>query len=217
MAERIGLYGGSFNPIHCGHLIIARAVAEKLALARVIFLPSATPPHKEGEALVDARHRAEMVKLAIAGDALFDFSDFDLTRSGPSYTIETVAHFKQTLPAETELFWIIGADWLMELDTWYKAAELVDACTFVTAARPGWDRPNLSKLSAKLSAAQIARLREHILDTPRIDISATDIRARVAAGKSIRYLVPESVQAYVELLRLYLPMAPPVASSAPAS
>jgi nicotinate-nucleotide adenylyltransferase len=203
MAERVGLYGGSFNPIHHGHLIIARRVAEKLNLARVIFLPSATPPHKEGESLIEPCHRAEMVRLAIAGEPLFDFSDYDLNRTGPSYTLETIAHFKQTLPAETELFWIIGADWLMTLDTWYKAVELVDACTIVTAARPGWERPDLSALSTKLNDAQIAKLREYILDTPRIDISATDLRARVAAGQSIRYLVPESVRTYIEMFRLY--------------
>ncbi|MFH0983553.1 MAG: nicotinate-nucleotide adenylyltransferase [Planctomycetota bacterium] len=203
MAERVGLYGGSFNPVHLGHLIVARSVAEKLELARVIFLPSAAPPHKEGECLIEPHHRAEMVRLAIAGEKLFDFSDFDLAREGPSYTIETITDFQQTLPADTELFWIIGADWLMELDTWYKAAELVDACTIVTAARPGWERPDLSALSAKLSEAQVAKLREHILETPRIDVSATDIRSRVAAGKSIRYLVPDSVQTYIEMFRLY--------------
>lgn len=203
MAERVGLYGGSFNPIHCGHLIIARGVAEQLELDRVIFLPSATPPHKNGECLIDARHRAEMVRLAIVGEPIFDFSDYDLARQGPSYTIETIAHFKRELADETELFWIIGADWLAELGTWRKAAELVDACTIVTAARPGWERPDLCSLSAKLSDSQITKLRKNILDTPRIDISATDIRARAAAGKSIRYLVPESVQTYIEMFKLY--------------
>lgn len=203
MADRVGLYGGSFNPIHIGHLIVARSVAERLELTRVIFIPSAVPPHKEGERLVEPRHRAEMVRLAIAADPLFDFSDFDLARQGPSYTIETIAHFKKGLPAGAELFWIIGADWLTELDTWYKAAELVDACTVVTAARPGWDQPDLAALSTKLGDAQIAKLRAHVLDTPRIDISATDIRQRVAAGKPIRYLVPESVRQYIEMFRLY--------------
>ncbi len=203
MAEHVGLYGGSFNPIHCGHLIIARSVAEKLNLQRVIFLPSATPPHKEGEPLVEPRDRAEMVRLAIAGEKLFGFSDYDLIRDGPSYTIDTIAHFKKDLGDDAQLFWIIGADWLTELGTWRRAGELVDACTFVTAARPGWERPDLSTLGTVLSVAQIARLREHILATPRIDISATDIRDRVTARKSIRYLVPESVRLYIEMFNLY--------------
>ena len=203
MVERVGLYGGSFNPVHCGHLIIARSVVERLDLARVIFLPSAVPPHKEGERLLEAGHRAEMVRLAIAGEPLFDISDYDLTRDGPSYTVETIAHFRRELGDDAELFWIIGADWLMELGTWHRAAELVDACTIVTAARPGWERPDLSPLADRLGAAQIAKLHAHILDTPQIDISATDIRERVAAGRSIRYLVPESVQDYIEMFKLY--------------
>jgi len=203
MAERVGLYGGSFNPIHNGHLIIARSVAEKLDLARVIFLPSATPPHKEGESLIDPHDRAEMVRLAIAGERLFDFSDHDLTCEGPSYTIETIAHFRKELGDDVGLFWIIGADWMMELGTWRQSSELVDACTIVTAARPGWEQPDLSTLSDRLSDAQISKLRKHILDTPCIDISATDIRDRLAAGKSIGYLVPEPVQNYIEMFRLY--------------
>ncbi|MCP4594122.1 MAG: nicotinate-nucleotide adenylyltransferase [bacterium] len=203
MAERVGLLGGSFNPIHFGHLIIARSVLETLELSRVIFLPSATPPHKENEVLVPPQHRAEMVRLAIAGEKRFEFSDYDLCREGPSYTIDTVGHLQSTLGDGTELYWIIGADWLMELGTWRRSEELVEACTVVTAARPGWERPDLSGLAPKLSEVQIAKLGEHILDSPQIDISATDIRARVAAGRSIRYLVPESVRYYIEMLRLY--------------
>lgn len=203
MSQRLGLYGGSFNPIHLGHLIVARSVAETLDLARVVFLPSATPPHKDSDALVEAGHRVEMVKLAIAGESAFEFSDHDLTCTGPSYTVETVAHFKRELSAGDELLWIIGADSLAELDTWYRVGDLVDSCRVVTAARPGWEQPDLAGLTAKLSAQQIARLRDGILETPRIDISATDIRARVAAGRSIRNLVPESVRLYIEMFGLY--------------
>ena len=137
MAERIALYGGSFNPIHSGHLIIARAVAEQLDLTRVILLPSKHPPHKQAEALLDAAHRAEMVRLAIPDEPLFEFSDFDLTRDGPSYTVETVAHFRKSLGAAVELFWIIGADSLAELSTWHRVCDLVDTCRIITAARPG--------------------------------------------------------------------------------
>ena len=203
MAERVGLYGGSFNPIHSGHLIVARSVAEQLELDRVILLPSATPPHKRDATLVDPHQRAEMVRLAIAGDPMFDYSDYDLVREGPSYTIDTVAHFADELPAGTELFWIIGADWLAGLGTWRDAEKLVDACTIVTAARSGWDQPDLSALTERLGEERIAKLRRFILDTPRIDISATDIRERGAAGKSIRHLVPEGVRSYIRMFRLY--------------
>ncbi len=104
MAERVALYGGSFNPIHHGHLIVVRAIAERLALHRVIFLPSAAPPHKLGEPLADPMHRAAMVRLAIKHEPLFDFSDYDLTRDGPSYTIETVNHFRGMGGFDVELF-----------------------------------------------------------------------------------------------------------------
>ncbi len=203
MSERIGLYGGSFNPIHHGHLITARSVAEQLGMAQVVFLPSGTPPHKPAGALIEGQHRAAMVKLAIAGEALFEFSDFDLVRSGASYTIQTVEHFQRRLGGEVALAWIIGADSLAELTTWYRVAELVEACRIVTATRPGWDRPDLAGLRSHLNAEQVERLREDILDTPRIDISATDIRSRVAAGRSIRFLVPEPVREYIAAHRLY--------------
>lgn len=203
MPERVGLYGGSFDPIHVGHLIIARSVAEALSLSRVIFLPSGHPPHKEAEGLLDAGRRAEMVRLAIDGETLFSFSDHDLGRSGPSYTIETVNHFARALGGDVILHWIIGADSLGELVSWRRIAELVDACRIVTAARPGWDDVDVGGLEAKLSESQIERLRGGIVNTPRIDISATDIRKRIRERRSIRYLVPDSVLAYIEENELY--------------
>ena len=203
MAQRVGLYGGSFNPIHHGHLIVARAVAERLRLDRVILLPSARPPHKGDRKLLDAQHRAAMVKLAIEGEPLFEFSDFDLIRDGPSYTIDTVTHFGELLVAKVELHWIIGADSLAELTTWYRVPDLVNACRIITAARPGWDAIDWTPLRAVLSDAQVAALQAGILPTPPIDISSTDIRRRVREGRSIRYLVPESVRLYTERNALY--------------
>jgi len=203
MAQRVGLYGGSFNPIHNGHLIVARAVAERLHLDRVIMLPSARPPHKGDRQLLDAGHRAEMVRLAITGEPLFEFSDYDLTRDGPSYTIDTVTHFCELLGPHVELHWIIGADSLAELTTWYRVSELVEACRIVTAARPGWDTIDWTPLRKKLSDAQIAALQAGVLQTPRIDISSTDIRRRIREGQSIRYLVPDAVQQYIETRALY--------------
>jgi nicotinate-nucleotide adenylyltransferase len=203
MAQGIGLYGGSFNPIHNGHLIVARAVAERLQLDRVILLPSARPPHKVDHKLLDANHRAEMVRLAITGEPLFEFSDYDLTRDGPSYTIDTVTHFGELLGPHVELHWIIGADSLAELTTWYRVPDLVDACRIVTAARPGWDTIDWTPLRTVLSEIQIAALQAGVLQTPRIDISSTDIRRRVREGQSIRYLVPDAVREFIETQVLY--------------
>jgi len=198
----IGLFGGSFNPIHNGHLIVARAVGELLGLDRVVFIPSPNPPHKPGADLADAADRLEMVRRAIAGETGFDCSDLEIRRSGPSYTILTVQEFSRLKPGRP-LCWIIGADSLAELYSWYRLAELVELCRIVTAARPGFDQPNLAELSRMLPAERVRRLQDDILPTPRIDVSATEIRRRVAAGLSIRYLVPDPVLEYLRQRGLY--------------
>ena len=203
MPTRIGLYGGSFDPIHNGHLIVARAIAERVGLERVIFLPSATPPHKPEEELLDPARRAEMVKLAIQDEPSFEFSDFDLTRSGPSYTIDTVAHFRQLLGREAGLHWIIGADSLPEIATWYRVSALVDACHVITAARRGWGQIDWDEFRKTLSESQIAGLAAGMVDTPVIEIASTDIRRRIREGRSIRYLVPETVRSYIAEHGLY--------------
>ncbi len=208
MSERIGLYGGSFNPIHCGHLIVVRAIAEQLDLGRVIFLPSARPPHKADEALLDHRHRAEMVKLAIADEPRFEFSDFDLARTGLSYTIDTVAHFRRLLGPDAALHWIIGADSLAELTTWSRVSSLVDACRIVTAVRAGWEQIAWDELRETLSAAQVANLQSSVLETPVVEVSSTDIRSRIREGRSIRYLVPDCVRSYIARHALYRNPAP---------
>jgi|CXWL01.1.fsa_nt_gi nicotinate-nucleotide adenylyltransferase len=202
MTARIGLFGGSFNPIHFGHLIVARALREKLHLDQVCFLPSRRPPHKDINALADSKHRGEMVRLAIEGEEGFTFDDFDLARQGPCYTIDTVAHFRKQFPS-AELFWFIGADSLMDLPTWHRASELVSQCSMITAARSGKSPINPSDLEQAFGSEQTAKLLAGVVETPVIDISSTDIRNRVAEGLSIRYLVPEVVGKYVENHRLY--------------
>lgn len=203
MADQIALFGGCFNPIHHGHLIVARAIAEQLRLQRLIFLPSAAPPHKGAAGLADPGHRAAMVSLAIEGESGFEFSDFELGRPGPNYTIDTVAHFRETLGLEIILYWIIGADSLADLTTWYRVRALVDGCRIITAGRPGWTEIDWSRLRTRLSEDQIAVLKSGLLATPLIDISATDIRRRVREGRSIRYLVPDAVRQYIDTHNLY--------------
>jgi len=202
---RIGLFGGSFNPIHFGHLIAARAVAEATSIARVILLPSGRPPHKSGEGLISAGHRLAMARLAIDGESLFEVSDVDAVRAGPCYTIDTVAHFRGVYGGGTKLCWIIGLDSLAELDTWFRIGELVDACRIVTAQRPNAAVPELdaARFRKVLTDAQIARLKCDMVMTPLIDISATEIRNRIAAGRSIRYMLPDAVIDYIEGNELY--------------
>ena len=202
MIERIGLFGGSFNPIHIGHLIAARALREKLNLNQVYFLPSLHPPHKGANVLAESHHRKEMVRLAIEGEVGFTCDDFDLTRVGPCYTIETVAHFRKQFPT-AQLYWFICTDSLMDLPTWHRAPELVANCSIVTAARSGKNLVNPSELERVFGKEQTARLLSGIVETPVIDISSTDVRNRVAKGFSIRFLVSESVRKYIEHHRLY--------------
>jgi nicotinate-nucleotide adenylyltransferase len=204
MVQKIGLFGGSFNPIHNGHLIVARSVAETLQLDRVVILPSRTPPHKsEDRSLAAGDHRAAMAKLAIEGEPGFEFSDHDLTCDGPSYTLNTIAHFRQAASLHAEIFWIIGADSLLELHTWHRVRDLAGACRIVTAARRGFDPGGLDQLSEVLDSPALDQLLADVLETPHIDISSTGIRRRALQGKSLRYLVPEPVLEYIARNGLY--------------
>lgn len=197
------LYGGSFDPIHHGHLIVARHAAEVLGVPRVVLLPSAAPPHKRTQRLAPAADRLAMCRAATADDPQFEVSEWELSQPGPNYTIRTVEHFRSLGGADMEVCWLIGMDSLVELGTWYRAAELVDACTIVTVARPGSTPPPAEALAAQFSPEQVARLLANVLPSPSIDIAAREIRARVRRGQSVRYLVPEPVRAYIAAHGLY--------------
>lgn len=203
MSTRIGLFGGSFNPIHRGHVTLARAIADQVHLDRVIFLPAATPPHKQSYPLLDASHRAEMVKLAISEESLFEFSDYDLLREGPSYTIDTVTHFQQTLGSDVSLCWMIGADSLAELTTWHRVCDLIDACQIVTAARPGWEKIDWNPLEEVIGQQRVKKLKGGIVETPLVDVSSTEIRSFIAQREEISDFVIEIVANYIEKKELY--------------
>lgn len=203
MSLDVLLFGGTFNPIHHGHLIVVRAVAERLGIGRVVLIPSANPPHKLGVQMPDAVDRLAMAHLAVEGEPGLEVSRVEIDRQGPSYTILTVEHFRQQIPPGSTVHWLIGADTLPELHTWYRVVELVEMCRIVTAARPGFEMPDLSLLRERVGERRVSRLIADVLDTPRIDISATQIRKRIADGASIRYLLPDSVRRYIAEHRLY--------------
>jgi len=175
----------------------------------VVLVPGASPPHKPEAVLTPAADRLELCRLAVDDDPLFEVSDWETCQPGPNYTLHTVRHFRAVLPEDTRLYWLIGMDSLAELLSWYRVGELAGLCTLVTAGRPGNARPDLTPLRELLSAEQFRELERHILETPLIDISATDIRARVRAGLSIRYLVPEAVRAAIAARGLYRGAAQP--------
>jgi len=197
------LFGGTFDPIHHGHLIVARCVAEQLDVEKTILIPSANPPHKSNLELTDPQHRLAMTRLAVQGDSRFEVSDCELQRDAPSYTIDTVSHFRKTLGPSAHFYWLIGADTLKDLPQWYKIDQLIDLCTIVTAARCGFDSNQLDTLTGNIPEKKIARLKEYILQTPLIDIAATEIRTRLKKNHPAQYLLPKAVLDYIQTHNLY--------------
>ncbi len=204
MGKRIVCLGGSFDPVHNGHLIVARAVAEARGYQRVMIVPAATPPHKPA-ARATGRRRVEMLRLATAGDELFEVNEIELRREGPSYTLDTVCQLRGRA-GDVEVHWIVGTDMLADLPKWHRAPEVIAEATIVTAARPGWnDRIEdiLSDLADHFGAEAVEGIRAGVVRTPLIEISSTDIRRRVRAGLSVRYMVPEPVEVYIAEQGLY--------------
>jgi nicotinate-nucleotide adenylyltransferase len=190
--------GGSFNPIHHGHLICAGAVAERAGYEQVMLIPSNQPPHKPASAnLAPPADRLRMCQLAIQSSATFTVDDLELKRTGPSYTIDTAQELKQAR-GWPDVHWLIGADMLNYLPRWNRATELLREVHFVVMARPGfgleWDE----------LPAEFKHLRERVVEAPRIDISSTQIRDRVRAGLPIAYLTPLPIVEYIHERRLYL-------------
>ncbi|MHC4562751.1 MAG: nicotinate-nucleotide adenylyltransferase [Planctomycetota bacterium] len=202
--RKILLFGGTFDPVHNGHLVIARAVAERGGFELVRLIPSATPPHK-ASAAAGAADRLAMLALAIEGDGLFDICDLELRREGVSYTLDTLRELHEREPG-AELHWLIGADMLADLHKWYRVEEVVKLVRFVIAAREPWQdqlEPVFQKLAEHFSEEVMADLRTGAMDTPLIDISSTDIRQRVAAGEPVDDLVPAAVADYIDAQGLY--------------
>jgi nicotinate-nucleotide adenylyltransferase len=189
-------FGGSFNPIHVGHLICARAVAESAGFDQITLIPSGQSPHKSAEyAMADANHRLEMCRLAVAGDDFFAVDDIEVRRSGPSFTVNTVTELKAR--GETEVAWLIGADMALFLPSWHQPARLLAETSFFLMARPGWN------LDWSQMPPEFRHLQKNVVSAPELEISSTAIRNRWAAGKSIRYLTPDAVIQYINAKSLY--------------
>lgn len=199
---KIGVLGGTFDPIHKGHLMIAETARTALSLSEVVFVPAARTPLKESDSILAAEHRVQMVRLAIADYPYFKLDTLELDRPGPSYTVDTIAELKNKLGAENELFFIIGWDSLAQFPRWREPARIIQMCNLVAAPRPGYALPDRDALEAAVPGIS---LRLIILRKPEIEISATEIRERVAQGLSIGDLVPETVAEYIKQHKLYLP------------
>ena len=197
----IGLLGGTFDPIHLGHLIIAEAVREKLCLSRVLFVPAGQPWLKAAREITAPEHRLQMVELAIESNPHFAVSTYELDRPGPSYSVDTAASFRDETGTDAGLYFIVGADALAELPRWKEPAKLAALCRIIGVGRPGAPKPDLSALEAAVPGVS-SRIK--LLDVPEIGISSTQIRERVKKGLSIRYLVPPEVGNYIYENKLYL-------------
>lgn len=202
-ARRFGVLGGTFDPVHIGHLIIAQEAVSRLRLDRFFFLPAGEPPHKRNRQITPVQHRLRMLELAIADNPAFALSRVDVDRAGPSYTADTLRLLHAEWGPDTALYFVIGWDMLYDLPSWYHPAEVVrQAERLVVVSRPGYEEnaPYLALLNKLLPDIQKRLL---WLETARVSIRSTDLRRNVAAGRSIRYQVPDAVEQYILAQGLY--------------
>ncbi len=197
---RLGIFGGTFDPIHLGHLVLAEQCLEQCPLDEVWFVPAAQPPHKLAATISPAKARCEMIEFAIAGNSAFRLNTIELNRTGPSFTVTTLEQLKADDPSR-ELFLLIGADSLRDLSHWREPARILELATIAAVNRGDRPLPDLSGLRA--SCGERVDNRIVTVTMPGIDLSATDIRRRVADGHRIRYLVPRAVEAYIHEQGLY--------------
>jgi nicotinate-nucleotide adenylyltransferase len=213
--KKIGLFGGTFNPIHLGHLRAAEEIGDFFGLDRVIFIPSSDPPHKKKAGILDANLRAEMVRLAVSDNSRFATSGVEMDRPGKSYSVETIEHFRRQFNPGTRLYFIVGLDAFREIHTWKEYASLFGLCHFVVMIRPGFEK----KFSPEHLPVELAD--EFCYDTHKggyghrsgffvypaeitgLDISSTRIREYLQRGRSIRYLVPAAVEGFIATNHLY--------------
>lgn len=187
--------GGTFDPIHNGHLVIAECARHEFQLDQVVFVPCGSPPHKKDYDITDAKHRYRMVELAVAGNPYFRISPVEIERQGISYAIDTLKIFQTIYGTDTELFFITGADAIVEILTWKKVDEVMEMCSFIAATRPGYSLPQLNKAIRSLPPGFQRKI--ITIEIPGIAVSSTEIRRRVQAGRPIKYLLPEAVEQYI--------------------
>lgn len=201
--RRIGILGGTFDPVHYGHLVIAEEVYATLELSEIVFVPAGVPPHKTNIEITPAVHRLSMLELAIASNPHFAISLVDIDRAGPSYTVDTLRLFRQQWGEQTALYFIIGGDSLEDLLSWHDPSGILEGLTHLVAVRrPGYDESEAfySRLEARLPGIKQKLV---VIDAPQFDTSSTDLRNRVAQGRPIKYQTPEPVESYIVQYGLY--------------
>ena len=190
---RIGIFGGTFNPLHTGHLLVLEYVQDQLQFERVLLIPSANPPHKNDPAILPPKVRLEMISLAVKDDPIYRASDLEMRRPGSSYTVDTLRTVRELHPS-AQLSLIIGVDNFLEFDTWKSPDEILDYASLIVMNRPGFSQSDVRHRFARDA---------QFVNVPLIAISGTEIRMRVKMGKSIRYFVPPAVESYIVERHLY--------------
>lgn len=194
---RLGIMGGTFDPIHYGHLVAAEEALVQFSLDRVMFMPTGEPARKSHREVTPAEHRYLMTVIATASNPDFTVSRLEVDRPGVTYTVDTMLELRAVYGPDTNLFFITGADAILDILTWKDSARLADTCTLIAATRPGYD---LSRISTQPGAEAFTI---ELMEVPALAISSTDIRARIAARRPVRYLLPEEVATYARKNRLY--------------
>lgn len=211
---KIAIFGGTLNPIHFGHLRSAEEVREAFGLDRVLFVPSAFPPHKRNEEVESPHHRIEMTRLAIEGNSYFEYSDMEVRRGGFSYSVDTVEEVSKELP-DAEIYFILGVDAFFEIDSWKDYRRFLSLCNFIIVTRPGYERRSLGEslpleVRGEFCYDSATGCYTHtsghclkFIEVTLLDISSTEIRKRLKAGRSVRYLLPQKVEEYIKENDLY--------------
>ena len=220
---RIGLFGGTFDPIHIGHLRAATEVKQGFNLDQIVFIPAAQPPHKTQDTVTDATDRLKMVELAVSGLSGFTVSDVELKRSGPSYSIDTIDHFKSVAPGDSEIFFITGLDAFLEIDTWKSYSDLLKRVAFIVIARPLFDGSDIESRWIRLEKFIKTKISDeykfsdspacfvqseakpiYIFDITALDISSTRIRDLIRKDQSVKFLIPAEIENYIHNRGLYI-------------
>lgn len=200
--NRYGIMGGTFDPIHLGHLVIAEEIRQKFKLDKVIFIPAGNPPHKNPKKITSGEHRYKMTLLATISNPYFDVSTIELDKNKTTYTIDTIRELKECCKDSAEFYFITGADSLLELSTWKDVDQLLGMCKFIAATRPGF---NKSKIVTKVKELESKYNKSiHTVSVSALQISSTDIRNRIKRGETVKYLLPEAVESYIVKHKLYL-------------
>ncbi len=203
MQKKIILFGGTFDPVHRGHIQVAQSAMEQIDASKVVFIPARRSPHKQQPPVASDADRLEMIRRSIAGRPYFEVSDCELRRPEPSYTLDTVLEFRSRCGPQTDLVWLVGADAIKDLPRWYRIRDLMSAAVIAVMYRAGYPKPDFTPCRPDFTPAQIQKLEQNIVPVPLVDISSTDIRNRLARGRDADDMLPPEVADYIRSRRLY--------------